>query len=203
MGEAGSKNARHENVSKEDLEFLLQNTDYSEHDIRELYRGFMQDCPDGKLTPAKFQQMYQIFFKKGNAEQFCDYLFRCFDIDRNGLIDFRELMLAICVTSSGSAVEKLRWVFKLYDTDRDGVVEQSEMTNILYAIHDMVGVSRKKVKVGQDVGNMFALMDTDKDGMLTEKEFLDACMRDEDLANMLAATMDTVAPVLRKISGQK
>ena len=42
MGEAGSKNARHENVSKEDLEFLLRNTDYSEHDIRELYRGFMQ-----------------------------------------------------------------------------------------------------------------------------------------------------------------
>ena len=89
MGEAGSKNAKQDSLSKEDLEFLLKNTEYSETDIRELYKGFMRDCPDGRLTPTKFQQMYQLFFKKGNVEQFCDYVFRSFDTDRDGFINFR------------------------------------------------------------------------------------------------------------------
>ena len=48
-----------------------------------------QDCPDGRLTPDKFVQMYQMFFPSGNAAVFCDHVFRTFDMDGNGLIDFR------------------------------------------------------------------------------------------------------------------
>lgn len=201
MGEAGSK-TKQENISKDDLEFLLKNTHYNEKDILELYKGFMQDCPDGRLTPTKFLQMYQLFFPQGNADQFCDYVFRCFDIDRNGLIDFKEFMLAIGITSGGSAEEKLKWVFRLYDTDRDGVVEQSEMSNIVFSIYDMVGASSRDelALASEKARNMFKRMDSDSDGLLTETEFLTACMNDKVLAQMLAATMDSIAPVFRKIS---
>lgn len=48
-----------------------------------------QDCPNGRLTPAKFVDMYKMFFPSGNAEEFCDHVFRTFDMDQNGYIDFK------------------------------------------------------------------------------------------------------------------
>jgi hypothetical protein len=48
-----------------------------------------QDCPNGRLTPAKFVDMYKMFFPSGNAEEFCDHVFRTFDMDKNGYIDFK------------------------------------------------------------------------------------------------------------------
>ena len=33
-----------------DLDFLVAHTQFSEEKITEWYRGFKQDCPEGKLT---------------------------------------------------------------------------------------------------------------------------------------------------------
>lgn len=54
-----------------------------------LYSLLQQDCPNGRLTPAKFVDMYKMFFPSGNAEEFCDHVFRTFDMDKNGYIDFK------------------------------------------------------------------------------------------------------------------
>jgi len=105
MGCFGSKSK----LSKEDLEFLKTHTKYDEQTIKGWYKGFRQDCPSGKLTPSKFMDMYKMFFTEGNAQEFCDLVFRTFDRDKNGYIDFKEFLLAIDVTSSGNAQDKLRW----------------------------------------------------------------------------------------------
>ena len=49
---------------------------------------------------------------KENLEEFCDHVFRTFDRDRNGFIDFKEFLLAIHVTSSGTPEDKLNWAFR-------------------------------------------------------------------------------------------
>lgn len=54
-----------------------------------LLLALQQDCPNGRLTPAKFVDMYKMFFPSGNAEEFCDHVFRTFDMDKNGYIDFK------------------------------------------------------------------------------------------------------------------
>ena len=48
----------------------------------------------------------------GNAEDFCSHVFRTFDSDDNGFIDFKEFLLAIDVTSAGSPEQKLNWAFR-------------------------------------------------------------------------------------------
>lgn len=53
------------------------------------FSNLQQDCPNGRLTPAKFVDMYKMFFPSGNAEEFCDHVFRTFDMDKNGYIDFK------------------------------------------------------------------------------------------------------------------
>ncbi|XP_037822780.1 neuronal calcium sensor 2-like, partial [Lucilia sericata] len=118
-------------LTKEDMEFLKSHTRYDEATIKEWYKGFKQDCPNGRLTPAKFVDMYKMFFPSGNAEEFCDHVFRTFDMDKNGYIDFKEFLLAIDVTSSGTPEEKLKWAFRMYDVDGNGVIDIQEMTKIV------------------------------------------------------------------------
>jgi Ca2+-binding EF-hand superfamily protein len=70
------------------------------------------DCPNGKLSPAMFIEMYRMFFPGGDPRRFCENVFRTFDSDRSGHIDFKEFLLAIDVTSAGSPREKLLWAFR-------------------------------------------------------------------------------------------
>uniref|UniRef100_A0A336KEH5 CSON007292 protein n=3 Tax=Neoptera TaxID=33340 RepID=A0A336KEH5_CULSO len=60
-----------------------------ENEVRSYFPECYQDCPNGRLTPAKFVDMYKMFFPSGNAEEFCDHVFRTFDMDKNGYIDFK------------------------------------------------------------------------------------------------------------------
>ena len=48
-----------------------------------------QDCPNGKLTPNTFCEMYKMFFPAGDADKFCENVFRTFDADKSGTIDFK------------------------------------------------------------------------------------------------------------------
>ena len=49
----------------------------------------MEDCPDGELTKAQFVEMYNKIFPGGCADKFSEIIFRTFDTDRSGTIDFR------------------------------------------------------------------------------------------------------------------
>lgn len=175
-------------LTQEDLEFLKAHTRYDESTIKEWYKGFKQDCPDGKLTPIKFVDMYKMFFPSGNAEQFCDHVFRTFDTDKNGYIDFKEFLLAIDVTSAGTAEEKLKWAFRMYDVDGNGVIDLEEMTKIVQAIYDMLGAGATKPtdSAEERAKNIFQRMDENGDGHLTEEEFLRGCLQDDELSKMLA-----------------
>ena len=66
----------------------------------------------GVLKPKEFVKMYEKFFTASDANMFAQNVFRNFDADRNGSIDFTEFMIAIDVTSSGSPREKLMWAFR-------------------------------------------------------------------------------------------
>merc|ERR1719278_470023 len=131
--------------------------------------------------------MYKMFFPSGNAEQFCDHVFRTFDTDKNGFIDFKEFLLAIDVTSAGTPEEKLKWAFRMYDVDGNGVIDQDEMTKIVQAIFQMIADKSTLTESAEErAQNIFSRMDDNGDGHLTEEEFLSGCMQDDELSKMLA-----------------
>ena len=86
----GAKNSK-DRLNKDDLDFLKTNTHYDEDTINEWYKGFKQDCPDGRLDPQAFMKIYSKCFPSGNAGEFCDHVFRTFDVDKNGSLDKKEL----------------------------------------------------------------------------------------------------------------
>ena len=90
-----------------------------------------RDCPNGQLTRQKFLKVYSSFFPEGNADQFCEHVFRTFDSDNSGKIDFKEFLLAINITSAGKPEQKLEWAFTMYDINGDGTIDQKEMVEII------------------------------------------------------------------------
>ena len=59
------------------------------------FRGFMYDCPSGKLKKEKAIEMYGMILPDKNAFVFVDHIFRIFDKDHNEEIDFKETINAV------------------------------------------------------------------------------------------------------------
>lgn len=76
-------------LTDEDIEFLTKNTQYSAKEIRDWYSAFQKDCPDGKMSKKKFVEIYKMFFNAGNADHFCEQVYRTFDADNSGSISFK------------------------------------------------------------------------------------------------------------------
>ena len=175
-------------LSDENLEFLMSCTRYDEATIKEWHKCFMKDCPTGQLTPDKFIDLYKMFIWRGNAEQYCEHVFRTFDTDQNGCIDFEEFLLAMHVTSAGSAEEKLKWAFRMHDVDGNGVIDPDEMSKVVEAIYGMWcedSTEPTTISAKERAMKIFRRMDENEDGHLTEEELLQGCLEDYDLSKLL------------------
>merc|ERR1719318_2296884 len=176
MGAESSRSS----LSQDDLEFLKRKTNFDEQTIYDIYRGFLADCPQGKMVPATFCQIYSKCFPSGNAREFCDHVFRTFDTDKNGFVDFKEFLLSIDVNSSGSPEEKLNWAFSMYDLDGNGHIDLTEMTKLVSSIYKMIGGTDQAHILSetpeQRAEAIFDKMDVDSDGKITKEEFTKTCL---------------------------
>ena len=187
MGATKSKKA----LNSEELLYVMKQTDLDAKTINEWYGGFMSDCPTGKMTPSHFSHMYKMLIPSGDTEKFCKHVFRTFDTDNNGYIDFIEFLLAVNVTSTGSAEEKLKWAFKLYDIDGNGSISQQEMTKVVKSIYAMLGprTTESDSSAVEKAKAVFISLDTDGNSVLSEKEFVNGCLSNEDFKALLAPIM--------------
>lgn len=172
-------------LTDSDLDFLVKTTGYGKNDIIDWYKGFQRDCPDGRLSKEKFTRTYKMYCHTA-SEKFASHVFRIFDTDGNGKIDFKEFLIAIAITSGSDANEKLKWAFRMYDINGDGFIELKEMSKIIKAFYEMMDCSKIEQKAVSQTEKIFEKLDLNKDGKISLEEFLNVCNEDPQLAKIIS-----------------
>lgn len=117
-------------LSKEILDDLKLSTKFTETEISQWYENFQKQCPTGRITPEEFEQIYTRFFPESDAKSYARHVFRSFDTNDDGTLDFKEYIIALHMTSTGKTTRKLEWAFSLFDVDKNGYINKTEVTEI-------------------------------------------------------------------------
>ena len=83
--------------------------------------------------------LYTRVLPVNNARSFVDLIFRDYDKDGNGSIDFSEFILAMNASLSSSVEEKLRMAFCLLDKDKSGAISVKEMVEVIGTLYSVEG----------------------------------------------------------------
>ena len=122
-----------------------------------------------------------------DATRMQKHIFRCYDENENGYIDFVEFMLIFHIMSDGTPEEVLEKIFRVFDVNSDGTINKKEMQRL---IKDMYGLIKADDPEAESKDLMaksaFAEMDKDADGKITCSEFTTACLSQEKISKMLA-----------------
>lgn len=124
-------NSRSSALSKELLEELKSSTRYGEAELCSWYRAFLRECPGGRISREQFEGIYASFFPDADPSQYARHVFRSFDTNADGTLDFKEYMVALHLTSGGKTLQKLEWAFALYDVDGNGTISKNEILEIV------------------------------------------------------------------------
>jgi Ca2+-binding EF-hand superfamily protein len=87
------------------------------------------------MGKKKFIEIYKGFFPEAKAEKFCNHLFKVFDEDNSGAINFEEFVTAVAITSDSDPLRKIEFTFKLYDSNKNGAVCLKELQKMIEAMY--------------------------------------------------------------------
>lgn len=124
-------NSKSSALSKEILDELKLNTKYTETELCNWYQSFLKECPSGRISKEQFESIYAGFFPDADSTAYARHVFRSFDTNADGTLDFKEYIVALHLTSSGKVQRKLEWAFSLYDVDGNGTISKNEVQDIV------------------------------------------------------------------------
>ncbi|KAG5306392.1 KCIP1 protein, partial [Pseudoatta argentina] len=139
-----------------------------------------QECPEGVVHEDSFKDIYAKFFPHGNSSLYAHYVFKAFDVNCNGAISFRDLLVTLSTLLRGSIYEKLRWTFKLYDINGDGCITRGELGEVVTAVHELMGRrhhAEEERKAREQLDRVFKKLDLNQDGVITIEEFIESCLK--------------------------
>ncbi|XP_033847722.1 guanylyl cyclase-activating protein 2-like [Periophthalmus magnuspinnatus] len=156
--------------------------------IQELYRKFANECPSGNLHLHEFKKIFG--FSKNSTEEESAYMenvFRSFDTNGDGHIDFLEYVAAVHLILRGKLKDKLVWSFKVFDRDGNGSLDRAEVGLIIKIIGNIKQPQEPNStrNVDEIVERIFALIDKNNDSEISLEEFIDGAEKDPWVLNQL------------------
>eukprot|EP00092_Neocalanus_flemingeri_P108929 GFUD01139932.1.p2 GENE.GFUD01139932.1~~GFUD01139932.1.p2 ORF type:complete len:167 (-),score=49.45 GFUD01139932.1:60-560(-) len=161
---------KHQSKLKSDvLEDLRSVTQFNDAEITEWHNNFLKDFPTGVLTIEEFKMMYGKIFPRWDASLFAEHVFRSFDSNGDGSIDFRDFLCVISITSKVKMEDKLEWAFNMYDMDRDGFITRGDMLDIVWSLPRCGEAEVDEATPDKKMEKILGHMDGDKDLELSSR----------------------------------
>merc|ERR1711936_737641 len=174
-------------LRKEDISALAKSSGLDEDQVKQAFESFIAEHPDGHMKPKDFREMMQKALPKKDAGKMEKHVFRIYDTNNDGYIDFTEFMLIFFIMSDGSPEEVLKSIFRMFDVNSDGTITMKEMTKLIKDMYGLLKTEDPNIAAKDLVAkSAFAEMDKDQDGKVTAAEFISACMGQDEFSKMLA-----------------
>jgi len=179
--------AKQSQLTPNDVSQLLHNTHLSEQEIREFHKDFLKSHPKGRMTKQDVTKLYKKTYPNGDPTAVVDEMFRVYDADKDGTIDFREFLVGLGASQhSNSEGEKLKLAFQMFDADNSGYITNAEMHALVRAIYKAQAYGKYDEKVADTVGGlMFQQLDKNRDNKITLNEFVEGAQKDPSIARLL------------------
>merc|ERR1711936_1113312 len=182
----GSKNGKPV-LREEDITVLSKSSGLDEAQVKEAFDAFVAEHPNGKMKPKDFREMMSKALPKKDASKMEKHMFRIYDANNDGYIDFTEFMLIFFLMSEGAPEEVLTKIFRVFDVNSDGTITQKEMTKLIKDMYGLLKTEDPNIATKDLVAkSAFAEMDKDQDEKVTTDEFIAACMRQQEFSKLLA-----------------
>merc|ERR1719167_1879912 len=97
----GSKNGKPV-LRPEDKVALAKSSGHTEEMVQQEFDKFMKEYPDGKLNKASFNKMMSQALPKKEIDKVEKHVFRVYDTNGDGFIDFIEFMVLFHILSDGT-----------------------------------------------------------------------------------------------------
>merc|ERR1712098_665772 len=186
--EMGSKNGK-PLLREDDIAALVKTSGMTEKDVEDAFDAFIAEHPNGKMKPKDFRQIMSSALPKKDASKMEKHVFRIYDANNDGHVDFVEFMVVYTIMAGGSETEILTKIFGLFDVNSDGVISKKEMSRL---VKDMYGLLKKddpNISAADLIAkSAFAEMDKDGDGKVSLEEFTNACLAEKDFSKLLTTT---------------
>ena len=111
--------------SQEDLEYLQKNANVAKERIEAQYKALLANHPDGKISMKDFRTMLQEGNPGRKSSRMSKHIWRMYDTNRDGSIDFKEFMMVLYVMSNVSSEENLKQIFRVFDINNDGRIPRA------------------------------------------------------------------------------
>merc|ERR1719266_1021071 len=173
-------------LTDEDIDFIARNTAMKREAVEIQYKTFLQKHPDGRISRKSFHMMMKECYPGADTEKLERHIFRMYDSNKDGHIDFREFMIVLYIMSNGSPEENLKQIFRVFDINNDGTISLKELQKIVRDLFLLINESNAEV-ASQEVlvKTAFNEMDENHDGKISQLEFIEACMAQKKFSTML------------------
>ena len=159
-----------------------------------------QSADPNLVQKGQFMQVLEEHHVDWRNDAFLERLFKLFDADATGAINFREYVLGMATVSMGSARDKFQLSFDVFDIDGSGQISHDEMVHMLTVMDPRcsagadlglqdadVAPERAEARAGEIasfVTGIFADFDRTGNGKLTLLEFLQATLANPSLVEL-------------------
>merc|ERR1711879_605225 len=106
-------------------------------DIRDAFEAFVKEHPNGKMKPKDFRQLISSALPKKDASKMEKHVFRIYDANNDGYVDFVEFMVVYTIMAGGTEEEVLTKIFRLFDVNSDGVISKKEMSRLVKDMYSL------------------------------------------------------------------
>merc|ERR1712181_2716 len=123
----------------EDVAVLCESSGLTEEDVREQFNAFITEHPNGKMKKKDFgEMMKKALPQRDDADKMEKHMFRVYDANDDGYVDFVEFMMIFYIMSEGSPEEASKEfitssTFAEMDEDQNGKVTLEEFTTAILA----------------------------------------------------------------------